>query len=319
MESDIEGWSFAQQLLVGAGHRRRPAPREKLRVIASGLSRTGTVSLKKALNDRYDIHCLHTVDIIRYGMQNDVALAVPPTDPDELALRMLVKKILYLGYDCVIDILWPFGPRLAALHPEANIVHAERSSPEAWYKSWSSIEGCFLVIGTRPYRWISDFWWHIESVRQNTNFTRYATPGYDTIMSHPLPWVDVLTLSEDTNHREWLQLYHSHRERMNATGNPFLLYHLSDGYAPLDGFFGVNTTGLPDARLTPLPRLNSGGNFDRVRRGLMVPCFVYPLPMILWTLCLIRCLRRRARKRGLYSFDAPTRILMSEEEEEEKA
>lgn len=91
MESDIEGWSFAQQLLVGAGHRRRPAPREKLRVIASGLSRTGTVSLKKALNDRYDIHCLHTVDIIRYGMQNDVALAVPP-DPDELALRMLVKK-----------------------------------------------------------------------------------------------------------------------------------------------------------------------------------------------------------------------------------
>jgi len=101
-----------------------------LRVVGAGLGRTGTNSLKVALERLLGSPCYHMFEILfehgehipvwRRALQGDL--------PDWNAFLA--------GYVATVD--WPaasFWPELAAANPDALVLLSLRESPEAWWRS----------------------------------------------------------------------------------------------------------------------------------------------------------------------------------------
>ncbi|MBS0125644.1 sulfotransferase family protein [Thetidibacter halocola] len=101
-----------------------------LSVIGAGFGRTGTDSLKSALNILGYGPCHHMHEIMASEVQQQ---------------RWLTKAVgenigwdsLFEGFNCAVD--WPsarYWEELAALYPEAKVVLTHRS-PESWWNSYS--------------------------------------------------------------------------------------------------------------------------------------------------------------------------------------
>ncbi len=101
-----------------------------LRVIGSGMGRTGTASLKLALEQLLGARCYHMMEVFQH--------------PEHVALWTAAGRgervewpELFRGFAATVD--WPaaaFWEELAELYPDAIILHSERD-PEAWWKSAS--------------------------------------------------------------------------------------------------------------------------------------------------------------------------------------
>jgi hypothetical protein len=101
-----------------------------LKVVGAGLGRTGTHSLKIALEQLLGAPCYHMVEVIAAPEERapawDAAFDGKPTDWDAVMD----------GYVASVD--WPacaFWQELADANPDAIILLSSRSSTDAWYKS----------------------------------------------------------------------------------------------------------------------------------------------------------------------------------------
>src|SRR5689334_20661567 len=99
-----------------------------LRVIGSGVGRTGTNSLKLALEQLLGAPCYHMLEVFprphHFGLWTTVGRG-----------GSVDWEALFDGFVAAVD--WPvaaFWSELAAVYPEAIILHSERD-PEAWWKS----------------------------------------------------------------------------------------------------------------------------------------------------------------------------------------
>jgi hypothetical protein len=110
-----------------------------LRLIGAGLGRTGTHSLKLALESLLGGRCYHMVEVFEN----------PPHFARWTALAMGEKVDLHAlmdGYVATVD--WPsaaFWPELAAAFPDAPILLSTRSSAASWWKSASE-----TIFAPRP-------------------------------------------------------------------------------------------------------------------------------------------------------------------------
>jgi sulfotransferase family protein len=100
-----------------------------LRVVGAGLGRTGTHSLKVALEQLLGAPCYHMLEVLQHpesvGVWQD-AVDGKPVDWNALTD----------GYAAAVD--WPvvaFWPELADAFPDAIVVLSTRSSAQAWWKS----------------------------------------------------------------------------------------------------------------------------------------------------------------------------------------
>jgi hypothetical protein len=99
-----------------------------LRVIGSGLGRTGTMSLKLALERLLGGPCYHMMEVGRAG-HVDVWRRAATGDPPDW-------RELFAGWVAAVD--WPvapFWPALADAFPDAIIVHTERADTATWQRS----------------------------------------------------------------------------------------------------------------------------------------------------------------------------------------
>jgi hypothetical protein len=103
-----------------------------LKLVGAGLGRTGTNSLKLAIEQLTGEPCYHMTEV--FGKPDHVdawrAAIVDGTMPD--------WDRLLAGYSATVD--WPacaFWSQLADANPEAPVLLSERSSADAW---WTSIE-----------------------------------------------------------------------------------------------------------------------------------------------------------------------------------
>ena len=101
-----------------------------LNVIGTGLGRTGTLSLKAALEQLGFGPCYHMMEVFPR-----------PDHVTEWTRAARGERIdwdrLYAGFASTVD--WPsshFWRELAARYPQAKIVHTERD-PDVWWKSFS--------------------------------------------------------------------------------------------------------------------------------------------------------------------------------------
>jgi len=99
-----------------------------LRVVGAGLGRTGTMSLKHALERLLGGRCYHMIEAVQRPADFGVWTAAARGQPVDW-------DALFAGFAAAVD--WPasaFWPELAARYPDAIILLSTRD-PDAWWNS----------------------------------------------------------------------------------------------------------------------------------------------------------------------------------------
>jgi hypothetical protein len=203
-----------------------------LKVIGTGFGRTGTLSLKLALEKLGQGPCYHMIETIAHPEHDALWLALAS------GKRADWRPILD-GYAATVD--WPgimIWEELAAAYPDAKIILTTRD-PEAWYMSaaatiFTRMTGALLPAedGTiDPMRQC-----HLAMVR-----CVVAERSFGGCL--------------DKDHA--LAVFAAHNAKVRASVPPerLLVHEAAQGWAPLCAFLGV---GVP---ATPYPKANSAEEF----------------------------------------------------------
>lgn len=201
-----------------------------LTVIGTGVGRTGTYSLKLALNELRLGPCHHMEEVLlNMPMQLPLWVAAASGKPDWAAI--------YKGYNSAVD--WPtagFFRELAEAYPDARFVHTTRSA-ESWAESFS--ETIYKLLAGR------------QSAPKEMH--AWLDMGEGVIAKTGFPaGLDIAGLQ---------QAFNAHTEAVKAVvpARQLLLYQVKEGWEPLCSFLRVP---VPDK---PFPRSNDRVEFwDRV-------------------------------------------------------
>jgi len=196
-----------------------------LEVIGAGFGRTGTMSLKLALEQIGFGPCHHMIEVIHNGE------AQTPLWNDALAGKPDYAAI-YDGYSSAVD--WPtaaFWQELADVYPEAKIILSSRSA-ESWY---ASISETILATVWAPETWPPQAvdWFKMVSKVLARSFGDAKTRD------------------------ELIAVFHAHEAAVKAAipAERLLVHSAKDGWDPLCAFLGVPVPA------EPYPRTNSKEEF----------------------------------------------------------
>ncbi|HEX9466923.1 MAG TPA: sulfotransferase [Acidimicrobiia bacterium] len=205
-----------------------------LRVIGAGLGRTGTHSLKLALERLLDGPCYHMIET--FGRPDDFAVwraAADGTLPD--------WPSFLAGYRATVD--WPaaaFWRELSAAYPNALILLSVRDA-DAW---WTSANATIFQVNQRD-----------------------AQPEQGSVAEAQLAMARTMLAKRFTpdlaNETEAKRAYEAHNAAVRATIPPerLLEWHPGDGWQPICDALDL---ALPDE---PFPHVNTTDEF-RARAGL---------------------------------------------------
>jgi hypothetical protein len=120
-----------------------------LQVVGAGVGRTGTHSLKLALEQLLGGTCHHMVEV--FGHPEEVPVWTDAIDGKSVDWGELMK-----GYTAQVD--WPgasFWPELAAANPDALVILSVRE-PDSWYTSCSNtIFPGMSMLGGEGNEWMA--------------------------------------------------------------------------------------------------------------------------------------------------------------------
>lgn len=112
-----------------------------LKVIGTGLPRTGTTSLKAGLERLLGERCYHMTEL--FGDFDAGLKWVQALQGDEDALRSVLAD-----YGAAVD--WPsavFWRELITEHPDAVVIHSHRGDAQTW---WNSVDRTVWAMMRRP-------------------------------------------------------------------------------------------------------------------------------------------------------------------------
>jgi hypothetical protein len=200
-----------------------------MKVIGAGFGRTGTLSLKAALEELGCGPCYHmieTFDKPRHVELWQAAAEGRPVDWGEL----------FAGYNAAVD--WPacsFYQQLMDLYPEAKVLLTVRD-PQTWYES---VKNTIYPTSTEE----SD----APDVRAHHHMTR------------TLIWQGTFDgRFEDKQHAIAVFERHNHEVKQRVPAERLLVYEVREGWEPLCRFLGVAVPGDK-----PFPRLNDTAAFQQ--------------------------------------------------------
>jgi hypothetical protein len=203
-----------------------------VRVVGAGLGRTGTHSLKLALEQLLGGPCYHMMEV--FGRPDDVPKWQRAVDGDPGPWEDLVA-----GFSAAVD--WPasaFWKSISEAYPDSVILLSTRSSADAWYQSATDTIFEVMRRGGTP-----DPAWN----RMVTGLLGQFSPD----LNDP-----VATKAA----------YERHNAEVRATAPPERLvdWRPGDGWEPICAALGVP---VPD---TPFPHVNTTDEF-RVMTGIAEP------------------------------------------------
>jgi hypothetical protein len=216
-----------------------------LEVIGAGFGRSGTMSLRRALEMLGYAPCYHMqVTLTRYAhMKFWVrARAGEPVD----------YRRFFRRYRATVD--WPaceFWRELTKAYPDAKVVLNVRD-PEAWYDSM--VETIWAIQPLFP-------WWFPKVVRQ---------------MHDDIIW-NARFNGEFEDRERTIAAYRAHVEEVRAHVSPerLLVYDVAEGWEPLCRFLG-----RPVPAGAEFPRLNDRRFFRRVMLVLRVAEWAVPAVLL---------------------------------------
>ena len=203
----------------------------RLEVIGPGFGRTGTTSLKAALNELGLGPCYHMMEV--YENDGHIELWAAAINGAPLAVDTIFDH-----YRSVAD--WPacsFWKELKAANPAAKIVLTRRN-PDAWFESMTNT----ILQALRT-----------ESDDEQLNRWRVSTRKL----------IFEQTFGDRFDRDHMVSVMRAHEDDVVASCRPdeLLVFDVADGWGPLCAFLDVPVP------VTPFPRANTAGEF-RERTGL---------------------------------------------------
>jgi hypothetical protein len=205
-----------------------------LEVIGAGYGRTGTMSLKLALERLGYVKCYHMMEVFGHPEHVPMWAAAHRGEPVDW-------EMLYQGYCASVD--WPscnLWQEHAALYPSAKIILSTRD-PDSWYTS---------VMNTI----------YPSSI--------HARDSKDPMTRRFGEWVCDITWKRLFGNRMddrayVIGVYNAHVAHVKATApkSRLLVFEAKQGWEPLCTFLGVD---VPDE---PYPRVNTTDDFVSSRTG----------------------------------------------------
>jgi Sulfotransferase domain len=213
-----------------------------IKVIGAGFGRTGTLSLKSALEELGLVKCYHMMDVLAHLKQAavwDDAARGKPVDWDAL----------FRGYQAIVD--WPgsaFYEQLLRQYPGAKVILTVRD-PDRWYES--SRQTIYLARQLFP-RWLR--WLNPQMERFRIMLDRVVWHGTFQDRFEDKPYaIDVFN-------------QHIDRVQMSVPQGQLLVYDVREGWGPLCKFLE-----LPIPVGKPFPHLNDAAEFQaRIKRIALI-------------------------------------------------
>ena len=247
----------------------------ELKVIGAGFGRTGTLSVKVALEELGFGPCYHMSEVFSHPDDAKQWEALTKGEPVDWGH-------LLAGYQAIVD--WPgcaFYEDLMQTYPDALVLLTVRD-PENWYASASStiFEVSRRISGARRTFPLS--------LVARILFRGQLRVGR---MINALIWQETFGGNfEDKDHA--IAIFNQHIENVKQRVPPdrLLVYNVKEGWEPLCAFLGVDVP-----RDTPFPHLNDRANFagNRMRNAerLAGALLVASVLAVLFFLFLLRLLR----------------------------
>jgi hypothetical protein len=200
-----------------------------LSVIGSGFGRTGTASLKAALEQLGFGPCHHMEEVLR--------------NPENVRCWQALSRgeavdwnEVFAGYSAQVD--WPgchFWRELVVAFPDAKVLHSVRSE-ESWWRSYSQTIG--MVINNYPQMPMPP---HVRDM-MDASLELFIKPTFG---------------SANVDRETALRAYNLRTEQVLSAVPPdrLLVFDVAEGWAPLCAFLSVP---LPEV---PFPHLNSTSDF----------------------------------------------------------
>ena len=245
-----------------------------MKVIGAGFGRTGTMSLKVALESLGFDPCYHMIEVFEHPEHAgfwEAAWRGEPVDWDGVLG----------GYEATVD--WPactFYEELLERHPDSKVILSVRD-PERWYESTRNTiyEISKITAGSRLSRVIFAF-------------AGLLVPGVFEIgrMSDEIIWQGTFYGKfEDRDHAIEVFDRHNGEVRLRVPRERLLVYEVKEGWGPLCEFLGVEE---PDK---PFPRLNVAAEMRRRILGVRILSLAVPTILALLVIAALALLGRRAR------------------------
>ena len=206
-----------------------------MRVIGAGFGRTGTMTLKAALEELGAGPCYHMVEVL-WGDSSRLALWQAAASGEAVDWQAVFD-----GFDSTVD--WPgctFYQELMEVFPEATVLLTVRD-PDAWYESVTNSIYAALIAGRKG------------ELAEGT----HAPPSPEAFeMISRLIW-------EGTFHGRFgdrsyaIEVFNRHNEevRQRVPSERLVVHEVGDGWGPLAEMLGVEEPA------TPFPRLNDKAAF----------------------------------------------------------
>ena len=200
-----------------------------LKVIGAGFGRTGTMSLKLALEELGFGPCYHMVEVVERPEHDAMWLALANGETSDW-------RPMLAGFAAAVD--WPttyFWKRLAADNPQAKIILTLRD-PDAWYRS------CHATIFGRMEEALRD-------------------PSSDPVRRRHMQMVNTIivekTFGGSLEKAHAIEIFNAHNEavRRAVPKERLLVYESGQGWAPLCAFLEVPVP------TTPYPAANTREDF----------------------------------------------------------
>jgi hypothetical protein len=204
-----------------------------MKVIGAGFGRTGTMSLKAALEELGYGPCYHMIELFEHPEHVErweAAVRGEPVDWEDM----------FAGYRATVD--WPgasFYKELMEAHPEARVLLSIRD-PHRWYESTKNT--IYATVNPSP-----------EMI---------AAVGPAPRLNNDLIWKR--TFGENLEERQHaIEVFERHNEEVkeHAPADQLLVYEVKEGWEPLCDFLGIET---PKGK--PFPHLNDTDSFQRMVR-----------------------------------------------------
>jgi hypothetical protein len=206
-----------------------------LKVIGAGFGRTGTLSLKYALEQLGFGPCYHMIETREHPGHDALWLALARGESDDW-------HAILDGYAASVD--WPaimIWKELAAAYPEAKVILTLRD-PNRWYESASKT----IFARMREFA---------EAL------ARDDAASIDPPRRAHMRMVNAIVADKafggGLGHNHAIEVFNAHNEEVRRTVPPerLLVYESGEGWEPLCAFLGVP---VPE---TPYPKVNTADDF----------------------------------------------------------
>jgi hypothetical protein len=243
-----------------------------VKVIGAGFGRTGTMSLKVALETLGFDPCYHMTEVFAHPEHTGFWISAwrgEPADWDGI-----------LGeYEAAVD--WPactFYEELMERHPDAKVILSVRE-PERWYESVrNTIYELSVVIPRHPIYRIG---------YKLVSFFVFRGPG-NRNLADAIIWQGTFDdRFEDKHHAIEVFERHDAEVQRRVPKDRLLVYDVKAGWGPLCEFLGVEE---PEE---PFPRTNDAVEMRRRLRGVKAISIAVPVTLTLLAGAALALLRRR--------------------------